>query len=222
MSKNANKVTTPRSEVAGFTAIQSPTWDFNKTTEEYQIRIAMDAAVAAPFIKKLEAMRDAHFDEILAENPKFKKVLKKMDVGSVEYDDEGEETGRVLIRFKQKAEITYKNKKGQEETFQKKVGLFDSKGKHIKEPVKIGSGSTVKVSFEPHPYFMQKDKEVGISFNRLLGVQLINLVEYEGDGVGSAEDMGFGAEDDEDGFEAGQYTSDQSGDDDDMGGEEDF
>ena len=177
-------------------------------SQEYQCKVAIDADKAAPLIAKLEKLRDAKFDEILEENPKWKKVLKKLDIGTVEYDDDGEETGRIIFRFKQKAQITYKNKKGEEETFDKKVALVDSKGKFIKAPVKIGTGSVVKVSFEPNAYFSPKDKEIGISFNRLMGVQLITLVEYEGDGMPSAEDLGFGDEGEEDGFDASAYTVD--------------
>jgi len=222
MAKDKNLITSPRAVVAGFTAIQKATWDFNKTSKEFQIKVAMDAEDAAGFLKKLEKLRDAEFERILEENPKYKKVLKKVDVGTVEYDDEGDETGRIIFKLKQKEEIAYKDKKGVEQTFTKKIALVDSRGKAITAPVKIGSGSVVKVSFEPNPYFSAKDKEVGLSFNRLVGVQLIKLVEFEGDGTPSAEEMGFGAEDDEDGFDASGFTADQnddpSGDDD----EEDF
>lgn len=208
-----NLVTTPRMIVAGFTAIQKPTWDFNKTTQEFQIKVAMDADKAAPFLKRMQALVDAEFDAILEANPKLKKVLKKIEIGTVEYDDDGEETGRILFGFKQKAEIAYIDKKtGEEKTFKKKVGLVDSKGQHIKAAVRIGSGSEVIISFEPNAYYTAKDKEVGMSFNRLAGVQLLKLVEYDGAGEQSAEDMGFGAVDDEDGFDAGAYTADPSSD----------
>lgn len=224
MAKENNNITTPRAVVAGFTAIQKPTWDFNKTSQEYQIKVAMEADKATPLIAKLEKLRDELFDEILEGNPKLKKVLKKMDIGTTEYDDEGEETGRVLFRFKQKAEITYKDRKtGEEKVFKKRVGLYDARGQAVSAPVKIGAGSEVKVSFEPNAYFSQKDKEVGISFNRLGGVQLFKLVEYEGDGAPSADDLGFEAEDDEDGFDASAFSADQyddAGDED--GAEADF
>ena len=198
--------------VAGFTAIQKPTLDFNKTTLEYQIKVALeaDARGAAAWLKKMEALVDAEFDAVLEENPKLKKVLKKKEVGQVEYDDDGEETGRILFSFKQKAEITYKDRKtGEEKVFKKTVGLVDSKGQHIKKPIKAGPGSEVYLSFEPNAYYTAKDKEVGMSFNRLAGVQLMKLVEYEGSGEQSAEDMGFAQHDEEDGFDAGAFTDDQ-------------
>ena len=223
MAREIKLTTTPRLVVCGFTAIQSPTWDFNKTSKEYQIQVAGDVEELNAFLKKMEKLRDATYAEVLEDNPKLKKVLSKADIGTVEYDGEGEETGRMTFKFKQKAAITYKNKKGGEESFTKKVALVDSKGTAITAPVKIGAGSVVKVSFEPNPYFTAKDKEVGMSFNRLAGVQLIKLVEYVGNGGPSAEDMGFGAEDDEDGFDAGAFTADQTGgDDQDDDDEDDF
>lgn len=212
MSNSKSKITSPRGVVAGFCAIQEPTWDFNKTKKEYQIKVAFEADEVAGMIARLEKLRDAHFDEVLSENPKLRKVLKKADIGEVEYGDDGEETGRILFRFRQAYEISYM-KNGEERSFKKKVGLFDSRGKAITTKLRIGGGSVVKVSFEPHAYMHAKDKEVGIAFNRLGAVQLITYVEYEGgDGVGSAEDNGFGNEDDGEGFDASAYTDPYGGD----------
>lgn len=212
MSKETNNIPTPRMTVAGFTAIQKPTWDFNKTSKEYQIKVAIDADEAEQFLADMNELVDAEYKRVLKEKPKLKKVLKKTDIGEVEYDDDGEETGRILFKFKQKAVIEFTNKQGEKDTFEKKVALFDSRGKLIKKPVRIGTGSIVIVSFEPNPYFTEKDKEVGMSFNRLAGVQLIKLVEYEGGGSASADDMGFGAVDDDDAFDADEYVADEGDD----------
>ena len=223
MAAKKNFYTSPRGVISGFNAIQKPALDFNKVNLEYQMRLAIPADQATAFIADMEALRDAKFDEVLAADKKLTKVLKKADVGTVEMDEEGEETGRILFRFKQTAEIKYKSKKtGKDEILVKKVDLFDSKGKPIREPLRIGSGSEVKASFEPNPYYSAKDKEVGISFNRLAAVFLLKLVEYEGSG-GSASDYGYepDADDGDDGFDGSAYTAseDTGGD---AGGEEDF
>jgi hypothetical protein len=214
MADNKN-IPTPRGTVSGFTAVQEPTWDYNRTAKEYQIKVSFDAADFDKLRNRLQKMLDAKYEEVLEDNPKLKKVLSKAEIGSVEYDDDGEETGRIEVRFKQKYEIEYR-KNGEDKTFKKFVRLVDSRGKTIKDKVRIGTGSEVVVSFEPNPYYTAKDKEVGISFNRLAGVQLIKLVEYEGDGGPSNEDLGFGSYDDEDGFDASDYTGGEDYDDEDQ------
>ena len=221
MSKSENKnYTTPRAVVAGYTAIQEPSLNYNKDANEYKIRVAMDAAKAASFIKDMEALRDAHFEKVLDENPKLRKVLQKADIGTVEYDDDGEETGRILFSFKQKSRIEYVKKDGTEGVIEKKVALFDGKGKRVKKKLRIGTGSEVQVSFEPNPYYTAKDKEVGISFNRLQAVLLLKYVEYAGGEGGSAEDYGFDPDDDEDAFSADDFDSDDVNDSDDADGDE--
>lgn len=207
-------IATPRGTVAGFCAIQSPTWDFNKTQKEYQIKVAFDAddPEMEKFIAEMEALRDAHLEEVLKEKPKYKKIAKTKEVGEVELDDDGDPTGRILIRFKQKYEIV--PKKG--DPFTKTIALVDSRGKPITKKLKIGNGSVVRVSFEPSPYFIEKDKEAGMSFGRLAGVKLIKFVEYTGGA--SADDMGFGGDESEDGgFDASDFTG---GDDDQTSGGE--
>jgi hypothetical protein len=213
-------VVTPFGTIAGFTAIQEARPNFNKTADEYQIVVAFEAREFAAFSKKLHAMRDAYVAQRLeALDPAKRKVLErgmsKKDVGTPEVDEAGDETGRYLVKFRQSARIEGTSKKtGKPFVIEKKVALVDSQGKAIKTKLRIGKGSTVAVSFEPNPYYSEKDKEFGISFNRLIGVQIVKLIEYEGDGEMSADAMGFGAV--EDGFSAEDYVSEDG--DEDTGG----
>lgn len=192
-------VVTPFGSIAGFTAIQEPRPNFNKTADEFQITVAFEARDYAILSKKLHAMRDAYVAQRLADlDPAKRKVLErgmsKKDVGTPEVDEAGDETGRHVIKFRQVAVIKGLSKKtGKEFVIEKKVALVDAQGKPITSKLRLGKGSTVAVSFEPNPYYSEKDKEFGISFNRLIGVQLIKLMEYEGGEDMSAEDMGFGA-----------------------------
>ena len=222
MAKRQVKLTTtPRAIVAGYTALQTPSMNFNKDGKEYKITVAFEAEEAKSFVAQMEALRDEFYDQLIEEETDKKKraaLVKsctKLDIGTEELDDDGEETGRILITFKQRATIFPKNG----DPFDKKIGLFDSKGKAITAKLNIGSGSVVKVSFEAAPYFMASTKDVGVSFARMAGVQLIKYVEYTGSGP-SAEGMGFEADDSEDGFDGSEFSSDDL--DDEPEGEDDF
>lgn len=205
MADKPKLITSPRLEVAGFVAIQSPGTKYDtdgSSDEDYEFQIAVAGEEDDPkfraFIEQLEGYRDEFADEQKKEDPK-KKRWKTLEIGSEEEDDDGEPTGRRVLKLKQNYVV--KGKKG---TFKKKVGLFDAKGNPITKTVRIGNGSVVKVSFAPNPYPNNKDKEFGFSFNRLSGVQLIKLVERPAGGA-SADDMGFEAEDDEDAFDATEF-----------------
>lgn len=219
MAKNENLYTTGRAVVAGFVAIQKPSQNYQKTAEEYQIKVAIEGDVRAKFEADMAALRDAYVEATIKETPKekvaaLKKTMKLADIGTPELDENGEETGRLIVKFKQAAQVTF-TKNGKEETIDKFVALFDARGNKVTKPVRIGPGSVVKVSFDPNPYFSAKDKEFGISFNRLSAVKLIKLEEYTGSG-GSASDYGFG--DDEEDIEDGFDVTDFSGGSDEKGG----
>lgn len=171
-----------------------------------------DDDAANTLIQELVEFRDTEFAKYVSENPKVKKVAKTVDFFSAEVDDEGEETGRTLMNFKMKAKITAK-KTGK--VYHMKPVIVNSKKAVLKNPPNIGGGSILKVSFEVMPYFNAKDKEFGLSL-RLVGVQVIELVEFGGNAA-AANDF-----DDEDGYdgEGADGGSDADDDDDDSGDDE--
>ncbi len=124
------------------------------------------------------------------ENPKDLKpaVIKKAnraDLYEEEMDDEGEETGRAIFRFKLAAVVETETK-----SWPQSPRLFDAAAKPV-EGINPWTGSEGKVNMEVFPYFMASTKTFGLSL-RLKGAQILKLVEGGG---ASAEDMGFGAED---------------------------
>lgn len=207
---------TPKGVIAGFCAIQKAATNFVPTGKfEIPLAFERDADGVPEMIEQLTAVRDAEFDKVKEANPKLKKVLGKVDIGSPELDDEGDETGRVILKFGQKALIELPNG----DSFKKTVALVDAKGAHIKAQLKIGSGSVGRCSYAPFAYYNAKDKVVGVTL-RLAGFKLIKLVEFSSAGGPSSEAMGF-AEDEsdaDDAFSADDYVG---GDDDDQtsGGE---
>ncbi len=178
----------------------------------YSAKLAFDGDddAANALIGKLKAKRDAAFKEFISENPKHKKVAKVVDFFHAEIDDEGEETGRITMNFKMKAKVTAK-KTGKVYTM--KPTILNAKKVVLKNPPNIGSGSTLKVSFEAIPYFNAKDKEFGLTL-RLVAVQVIELVEFGGTAA-AANDF-----DDEDGYDGEGVERDDSDDGDDADDED--
>lgn len=130
------------------------------------------------------------------------RLIRLVEPLRPEIDDEGDETGKVILKAKRKASGTYKNgpKSGQKWTA--KPTIFNAKGAPLANPPKIGGGSDVKMSIELKPYYVAGTGDVGCSFN-LEAVQLITLVQF---GQRDAAGYGFAAEDGDD-IEDGDETS---------------
>jgi hypothetical protein len=158
-------------------------------------------------VEKLEALRDAEFDRVMAEakakkNGKLIKLLHKAPVFAFVLDDEGNETAEVQVYAKTAA--TYKDKQtGTVETKRPPL-MFDSKGKKIEGKLpSVGGGSTMKIAVSACPYFVASSGAVGITCY-LDSTQLIKLVEFGGGGT----NPGFDAEDDGYEAESGEATFD--------------
>lgn len=99
------------------------------------------------------------------------------------------------LKFTMNAEITLKDKT----IIEKHVPIFDANKKEISKMLPgLGNGSKVRVSYELVPFHISA-RNAGVSL-RLLGVQVIDLIEYGGS---SAEALGFEGEE--------GYTADADG-----------
>lgn len=216
-------VTTPKG-VALWTSLNKPDVRY-KAEGVYEVKLAFDGDDEAvqKLATKLEQLRDEKYDEIVAEltadgKAGLAKKITKVPVFEVEEDAEsGEETGRLIKKFKMTASGVSK-KTGK--NWSRSPDIFNAKGVQLKTAPNIGSGSAMKVSFDPYPYYSPKDKEVGLSA-RLEGVQILELVQYgarDASGYGFAEEDGY---DDvpEDNTAGGDFADETGGDDD---GDEDF
>lgn len=215
-------ITTPRG-TALWTSLNKPDSRY-KAEGVYEVKLAFDSDDEAvqKLQAKLEQLRDEKFDEIVEEltadgKGGLAKKITKVDVFEIEEDAEtGEETGRIIKKFKMTASGVSK-KTGKK--WSRKPNIFNAKGVKLTTPPNVGSGSVLKVSFEPYPYYSPKDKEVGVSC-RLQAAQIIDLVSF---GERDASGYGFGEEDGYDGVPeddaAEQEFGDESGDDED---DEDF
>lgn len=196
-------ITTPAGEIK-FSHIHKPNMKFAKNgIGEFQIDVLIDpdAPGMPELMANIQKTAEATFangkKEALAKakNPKEKAAINEWKLYvpfSEDYDKDGAPTGKILLKAKNAAE----GKKKNGETFQRRIAVFDAKGKPITTPIKIGRGSTVKVAVSPNPFIAPGVKNAGVSL-WFEAVQVINLVEWAGGQ--DASQYGFGQED---GYEA--------------------
>ena len=184
-----------------------------------------------PIVQKIKAKAEelakAEYERILEENPTYLsaeaydakcaelkaagkerlieklKVVRYVEPLRPEIDDEGDETGTVLLKAKRKASGVYKSGPKTGERWEAKPNIFNNKGVQLTNPPKIGGGSEVKMSIELKPYYVAGTGDVGCSFN-LEAVQLLTLVQF---GQRDAAGYGFGAEEGDDVGDAEQSQS---------------
>lgn len=167
------------------------------------LRLSKDAKEVSDFIEFLEQQHAAAVEAAKKENPKVAKKLKVADQPwRDDTDEEGKETGDILINFKMKAS-GHSEKTGRDWTMQPMV--VDAKGHELSAKTRVGGGSTVRVSFEIMPFYTAA-VGAGISL-RLNGVQVLDLVEG---GKRSSADLGFV---EEDGFEVSEDPATETADD---------
>lgn len=195
---------------AVFPRLNTPDTKFDEAGA-YTARLAFDAndKAAKELIKKLETFQKESFDVAVKENPKLKKY-KLAPVYTEETDEDGEETGRILINFKMTASgVSKKTKKA----WKRKPTIIDAHKVTLTNPPNIGGGSVLRVGFEPAFSAVASSKLCYVSC-RMEIVQIIELVEY---GAANADDFGF---EDEEGFEASESNLKPAAKDEDDSGDE--
>lgn len=212
--KKVLKLTTPKG-LASYVWLKQADTKF-KPQGEYTVTLTLTAEDAQPLIDQLEPIlaeamveQQAAFEVKMAEakgpqkaKMKAKGEMNQGDFYSPEYDEDGEETGNVVFKFKMNASYIKKSKDGAEEVVKLTPQLFDAKGNKLKVCPNIGAGTGLKVNFSPNSYYTDASHQAGISL-RMNAVQVIDLVEFGGGG--NAGSYGF---DKEDGFEANPTNED--------------
>ena len=155
-----------------------------------------------------------HFREEATTAAAKKKIIAADPPYRMEEDEEGNETGRVVFRFKSKAS----GKKKDGGRWERKLALFDAKRNPL-ESVPIYNGSILKINFSfSDPWKMDSTKQAGVT----LRINAVQVIELKNGGATDGADYGFA---EEDGYEyegGGASDSDDSDDDDGASGEEDF
>lgn len=196
--QNYARLTTPRG-VFIYPRLTEADTKFVKPDGEYHTKFALiaDDDDTVAFVDKLEGVLDATRSEYIGDksNKMTAAKVKRSSIADLyeeELDDEGNETGRLIFKFKLKAKIVTKKK-----SWDQRPRLFDADANPIEGDINPWTGTEGKCSLELFPYYMESTKQFGLSL-RLKGAQILKLVEGGGE---SAGDMGFGNED-------GGYTSD--------------
>ena len=177
--------------------------DLVLTPDEFQLPALLKGKGAGPLKALIDAAVEASVEEAKQEHKKFARSIVPYHPYLDEVDDEGEPTGRVLVRFKQNAQITTKDGRVINIT----IPIFDGRGTPLKSDVY--GGSVIKVAFSMRNTWMAKDKQAGIRLD-MSAVQVLKLVEYSKD----AASFGFEVSDEPD--EEAPWEDDGSEDQDDF------
>ncbi len=216
----AVKITTPRAP-AVYPKLDLTAPDYG--TEAYpieggafscQVRLVKSDAQVQALIAKLEKVMEVsekEAEEAFAALPVAarKKLgsIKRQEFYTEVYDEEENETGEIILKFKMKHSGVVK-KTGKE--WKRYPQLIDAKLQKLKKGTAIWGGSIVRVSGGALPYFVAGQGTYGVSL-QLEGVQVIELVSAGGR---SASEMGFEEEegyDSNDGFTEEETSGGEGG-----------
>lgn len=181
MQKKNQRFITPLGE-ANFPYLNTPDTKFD-ADGVYRVNLFVDDSPEfQALITKLEAILEEAIEDFKEEG---KRVNGKMPLFETE-----EDTGRIYMKFKQKALI--RPKKGGD-PIEVKVALFDKNNRPLTD--EIGRGSLLKVCFEAIPYHVAATKMVGLSY-RIVAVQVRELKTRDNFDDGAS--FGFESEGNED------------------------
>ena len=158
---------------------------------ECKLKLDLKAEGVTSFIERLEqALTDgpATLNEQRArfgEKPLTKAQFKKKSnlPWQPELDDDGNETGHVIVKAKLKAERKIKG-----EAVAQRPALFDASGQQFSLDTPIWSGSKIKLAIQPAPYFVPA---IGYGLTlRLKAAQILKVVNGSNESL-DAEAFGF-------------------------------
>lgn len=152
----------------------------------YSINVSIPEEEAAQVCEQFDTILSEYTTKLVKEKPQLKASLSTRTPYETEYDEEGNPTGDILFKVKMKAGGTTRDGK----SFTQKPMVVDAKRTPLDKSTLIGNGSIVKVALDASPYYMPSNKQAGVSL-RLKGVQVIDLVEYQGASNLFEEEDGF-------------------------------
>lgn len=158
---------------------------------QYKVNLSLTQEQATPLIKDIEEAKA----KALAMIPEGKKQKESDDPYYNELDDDGQETGRVIFKFKMNSQI--KTKDGR--TIDMQPRLFDAQGTLMTECDDIWGGSSLRVSADLIPFYVAA---VGAGVS--LRLKAVQVIELKTGGGASASSYGF---DSTEGFTASQETA---------------
>lgn len=177
---------TPKGTLTGFNAIFKPSDKFNKEGV-YSADIILTKEEGEAVFEAVKAVRTAQFKNFKkGKGDAVAEITSIKPVATVN-EETGEKTldpeGKWILKTKAKAGL-------KDGVATNKIAVFDAKGKPVKS-CKIGAGSTVRLKLDLVGYTVAG--KIGVSV-KLLAVQIINLVEYQGGAGSGASFDGFDVE----------------------------
>lgn len=192
------QLVTPKGELNGFSSIFVPSTKFNKEGT-FSANILISEEEGKKLYEAIKAVRTEQFKNFKKGKGDKVAEITAIKPFSVVDEETGEEVFDKEGRWILKTKLAAKIKDGKATN---KVVVFDAKGKPVKA-CKIGSGSIVRLKIDLIGYSV--GGKCGVSI-KLLAVQIINLVEYQG-GAGSS--TSFDGFDVEDGYEFDEASAEE-------------
>lgn len=177
----------------GYVYLNTPDTKF-KPEGEFKVPLILPrkSAEAKALMQEIDKQIVAAVAQARKDNPKIAKKIEACEDKAYRFetDDDDSPTGNVIFTFKMKASGKSR-KTGKDYT--RRPALFDAFGKPV-DPAKVsvGKGTVGRVSYQFNPFFQTTKVGAGVSL-WLEGVQIIDLVEYNG--MGDAAAHGFEEED---------------------------
>lgn len=123
----------------------------------------------------IDATQKISMETAIKNNPKAKNQIKQVDRAVPELDDDGAETGNIIIKMKNKCKF---EKDG--ELFDRTFHVVDGRNNPVEEYGSLTKGTTGRVSFALTPWYVTARKEAGITL-WMNSIQILEPVFYEGD-----------------------------------------
>lgn len=203
MAKQERKIITTPAGILKFGHILKPNTKF-KATGVYTADIILEPSAPGvqPLLDAIQAAANkAKADFIANETNAAKKKKYAGYAVHVPYgadtDQDGNETGNTVLKAKNDAVITKKDKT----TFTKTIAVYDAKGKPMVGK-NVGRGSKVKLAIIVAPFKMDATSKVGVTL-WLEAVQVLDLVTF-----GAKDSAGFGFGEEEGYVDDGETPSD--------------
>lgn len=189
------KITTCKGEVIGFSAIDKPSVKFNPEGV-YTVSILIPKKEGEALLKVFQDIKKQQY-KTFGKGSTAQDITRLKPFVVVEKNEDGEIVkeipdveGRYVLKASEKATVKCKNGT----VFNKKIGIFDAKGKPCRE-VMLGEGSIVRLAIEAAGYTVAG--KTGLSVN-LKAVQVIEYKEYGSEATfttyGFEEEEGFESE----------------------------
>lgn len=180
MAKDYIGIVTPEG-TAIYPHLIKPDTKFN-VMGEYKVSLSIPEKEAAPMIVNYNnAQKIAKSMIPKGKNPKMAQLPY-----SNELDDDGQETGNVIFKFKMKAKVTTLDGRN----IELKPKIFDAAGTLLNDVDSIWGGSRLRVSADLVPYHVAA---IGAGVSARL--KAVQIIELKTGGGSSAEAFGFEATD---------------------------